>query len=115
LLTNSDGARIKLGDVADVYQRTGRYSIAHAGTRRRQAVYCNVRGRDVASFMEEAERAVRQKVKFPAGVYTVFGGVSEARKRAQQEILTNSVVAGLGIILLLAIAFQTCATCCWFW
>jgi Cu/Ag efflux pump CusA len=62
LLTNSDGAQIKLGNVADVYQRTGRYSIAHEGTRRRQAEYCNVRGRDVASFVEEAERAVREKV-----------------------------------------------------
>ena len=69
-------------------------------------MYCNVRGRDVASFVEEAERAVRQKVKFPAGVYTVFGGVSEARKLAQQEILTYSVVAGVGIILFLAIAFH---------
>jgi CzcA family heavy metal efflux pump len=107
LLTNADGARIKLADVADVYQRTGRYSIAHEGTRRRQAVYCNVRGRDVASFVEEAERTVRQKVKFPAGVYTVFGGVSEARKQAQQEILTYSIVAGVGIILLLAISFHT--------
>jgi CzcA family heavy metal efflux pump len=106
LLTNADGARVKLADVADVYQRTGRYSIAHEGTRRRQAVYCNVRGRDVASFVEEAERTVRQKIKFPAGVYTVFGGVSEARKQAQQEILTYSIVAGVGIVLLLAISFH---------
>ena len=106
LLTNPDGGRAKLAEVADVYQRTGRYSIAHEGTRRRQAVYCNVRGRDVASFVEEAERVVRQKVRFPAGVYTVFGGVSEARKRAQQEILTYSIVAGVGILLLLGIAFH---------
>jgi Cu/Ag efflux pump CusA len=69
-------------------------------------VYCNVRGRDVASFVEEAQQAVRQKVKFPAGVYTVFGGVSEARRQAQREILTYSIVPGVGIILLLAIAFH---------
>ena len=106
LLTNPDGAHVRLADVADVYQRTGRYSIAHEGTRRRQAVYCNVRGRDVASFVDEAQRAVRQKVKFPAGVYTVFGGVSEARKLAQQEILTYSIVTGVGIVLLLAVAFH---------
>jgi CzcA family heavy metal efflux pump len=106
LLTNSDGAQVKLGELADVYQRTGRYSIAHEGTRRRQAVYCNVRGRDVASFVEEAERAVRDKIKFPIGVYTVFGGVSEARKQAQKEILTYSLMAGVGIVLLLAIAFH---------
>jgi Cu/Ag efflux pump CusA len=106
LLANIDGAQVKLADVADVYQRTGRYSITHEGTRRRQAVYCNVRGRDVASFVEEAERRVRQKIKFPAGVYTVFGGVSEARKQAQHEILTYSIVACVGIVLLLAITFH---------
>lgn len=47
LLTNPDGAQVALADVADVYQRTGRYSIAHEGTRRRQAVYCNLPGRDI--------------------------------------------------------------------
>ena len=47
------------------------------------------------------------RCEIPAGVYTVFGGVSEARKQAQQEILTYSIVAGVGIILLLAISFHT--------
>jgi Cu/Ag efflux pump CusA len=106
LLSNPDGARIRLSEVADVYQRTARYSIAHEGTRRRQAVYCNVRGRDLSSFVEEAERAVRARVKFPEGTYSVFGGVSEARKEAQREILTYSLVAGVGIVLLVAIVFR---------
>ncbi len=106
LLSNSDGARIRLADVADVDQRTTRYSIAHEGTRRRQAVYCNVRGRDLASFVDDAERAVRSKVNFPAGTYSVFGGVSEARKEAQREILIYSLVAGVGIVLLIAIVFR---------
>ncbi len=106
LLSNPDGARIRLAEVAEVHQRTARYSIAHEGTRRRQAVYCNVRGRDLSSFVEEAQRAVRAKVKFPEGTYPVFGGVSEARKMAQREILTYSLVAGVGIVLLVAIVFR---------
>jgi Cu/Ag efflux pump CusA len=106
LLSNSDGARIRLAEVADVGQRTTRYSIAHEGTRRRQAVYCNVRGRDLSSFVQEAERTVRSKVKFPAGTYSVFGGVSEAQRAAQREILTYSLVAAVGIVLLIAIVFH---------
>lgn len=106
LLSNSDGARVRLAEVADVDQRTTRYSIAHEGTRRRQAVFCNVRGRDLSSFVQEAERTVRSKVKFPAGTYSVFGGVSEAQKEAQREILTYSLVAVVGIVLLIAIVFR---------
>jgi CzcA family heavy metal efflux pump len=106
VLSNSDGARIRLAEVADVNQRTTRYSIAHEGMRRRQAVYCNVRGRDLESFVDEAGRTVQSKVKFPAGTYSVFGGVSEARKEAQREILTYSLVAAVGIILLIAIVFR---------
>ena len=105
-MSNSDSARIRLAEVADVEQRTTRYSIAHEGTRRRQAVYCNVRGRDLSSFVDEAERAVRSRVKFPAGTYSVFGGVSEAHKEAQREILTYSLVAAAGIVLLIAIVFR---------
>jgi Cu/Ag efflux pump CusA len=36
----------------------------------------------------------------------VFGGVSEARKEAQREILTYSLVAAVGIVLLIAIVFR---------
>jgi Cu/Ag efflux pump CusA len=106
LLSNSDGARVRLAEVADVDQRTIRYSIAHEGTRRRQAVFCNVRGRDLSSFVQDAERTVRSKVKFPAGTYSVFGGVSEAQREAQREILTYSLVAAVGIVLLIAIVFR---------
>jgi len=106
MLQNAEGTRVPLGELADVYETTGRYSVAHEGTRRRQAVFCNVRGRDLASFVEEVQRAIQSKVKFPAGVYAAVGGASEARKQAQREILGYSLVAATGIVLLLSIAFH---------
>ncbi len=106
MLQNAEGTRIPLGELADVYETTGRYSVAHEGTRRRQAVFCNVRGRDLATFVDEVQRAIQSKVRFPAGVYAGVGGASEARKQAQREILGYSLVAATGIILLLSIAFH---------
>lgn len=50
--------------------------------------------RQPAPIVEGAGRGVRQNVKFTTGMYTVFGGVSEARKLAQQEFLMYSLVAG---------------------
>lgn len=106
MLQNAEGVRVPLGELADVYETTGRYSVSHEGTRRRQAVFCNVRGRDLASFVDDVQREIQGKVKFPAGVYAAIGGASEARKQAQREILGYSLVAGTGIILLLSIAFH---------
>jgi Cu/Ag efflux pump CusA len=102
-----DGTRVALRELADVYQDTGRYSILHDGTRRRQAVTCNITGRDLSGFIDEAERQVRAKVKFPPGVYAVFTGAGEARAQAQREILIYSGVAAVGIVLLLAMVFRS--------
>ena len=106
ILQNAEGTRVPLNELADLYESSGRYSVAHYGTRRVQEVLCNVRGRDLTSFVAEAERAVHQKVKFSEGTYAAFTGASEARKRAQHDLLVYSLVAGAGIILLLSIAFN---------
>ena len=48
MLQNAEGVRVPLQKLAEIYETSGRYSIAHEGTRRRQAVFCNVEGRDLA-------------------------------------------------------------------
>jgi CzcA family heavy metal efflux pump len=106
IVQNAEGARVPLSQLADIYEASGRYSVTHYGTRRVQEVLCNVMGRDLTSFVREAERAVHQRVKFPAGTYPVFAGASEARKRAQHELVVYSLVAGAGVLLLLSIAFH---------
>jgi Cu/Ag efflux pump CusA len=105
LLQNGDGLQVKLDAVADVFLTNGRSMVAHDGASRLQTVTCNVRGRDLSSFVTEAERTVSRKINFPAGVYAIFGGTSEARATAQREILLYSVIASVGIILLLYMVF----------
>lgn len=105
LLENDQGLRVPLRELAEVYQTTGRYSILHDGARRRQAVTCNVRGRDLSSFVAEARRRVRSGVHFDPDVYPVFAGAEEARSAAQGEILVYSLIAGVGIVILLSIVY----------
>ena len=107
ILENDQGARVPLRELAEVYPTTGRYMILHDGSRRRQAVTCNVRGRDLSSFVEEARRVVTSKVRFEQGIYPVFGGADEARAQAQSEILLYSIIAGVCILTLLSIVFRT--------
>jgi Cu/Ag efflux pump CusA len=106
MVQNPEGTRIPLNQLADIYEASGRYSVAHYGTRRVQEVLCNVRDRDLTSFVKEAQQAVHQRVKFSGSVYPVFTGASEARKKAQHDLTVYSLVAGAGILLLLAIAFH---------
>jgi CzcA family heavy metal efflux pump len=106
-MQNTDGVRVPLERLANIYESNGRYSIVHEGTRRRQAVFCNVEDRDLASFVDDLRNAIQTKVTFPAGVYAVVGGTAEALRQAQREILLYSLVAAVGIVLLLSIVFHT--------
>lgn len=98
------GKRIRLRQVADVFLSDGRFMIAHEGGMRRQQVTCNVRGRDVSSFMEEVETRLRQ-LQLPEGVFYTLAGEHEARAAAQRELLFWSALAGAGILLLLCLAY----------
>lgn len=106
MLANQVGLRVPLRQLADVFEDTGRAEILHDGTRRRQAVTCDVRGRDLTSFVEEVQRAFRSKVAFPAETYAVVGGASAAREQARRDILVHSLAAAAGILLLLSIVFR---------
>lgn len=106
LVGNSQGLRMPLRELADVFLTTGRYAILHEGARRKQTVTCNPTGRDVASFVADARREIAARVKFPAGTYVEFSGAAEQQQRAQNELILHSLTAGAGIILLLAIVFR---------
>ncbi|OYT68317.1 MAG: hypothetical protein CFK52_15305, partial [Chloracidobacterium sp. CP2_5A] len=94
-------------ELADIEAANGRSLIVHEGAQRRQQVTCNVAGRDLTSFVADAKRAVAEKVYFPSGVYAVFRGSAEQQATARREILIHSAIAGVGIIVLLAMVFRT--------
>ncbi len=106
LVGNSAGLQMPLNKLANVYLTTGRYAILHDGARRRQTITCNPAGRDVASFVADAQKQIADKVKLPTGAYVEFSGAAEEQVQAQHELLLHSLVAAAGIILLLAIVFR---------
>ena len=104
-LRNPAGIYVPLGQIADVYESSGRYMIAHIGARRVQSVTCDVAGGDVASFVAAARRRIA-RVPLPAGAYVEFSGTAQEQARSQRDLLVHSVLAGIGIILLLSIVMQ---------
>jgi CzcA family heavy metal efflux pump len=103
LLRNSDGVAMPLKELADVYLTTGRYAIMHDGASRRQVVTCSAEDRDVTSLVADARKQIAEKINLPKGVYVVFGGEAEQAAEALRQLLLNSTIAGVGIVLLLIV------------
>ena len=82
------GGKVRLKQVADVYLSDGRFLISHEGGIRRVAVTCNVRGRDVESFVAEAERKLKEQVQMPSPRYhTELGGQYEHLIGARRRLM----------------------------
>lgn len=106
LVENAGGLGVPLSQLADIYPATGRAMISHEGARRRQTVTCDTEGRDVASVVADIKKKVAAEVRLPRGAYIVYSGAAEQQAQAQRELLLYSSIAGVGIIVLLAIVFH---------
>lgn len=100
-----DGALASIGDLSNTYLTTNRAAISHDGGRRRQVVTANSATKDVAGLSKRIEAAIAANVKLPAGAYLEYSGVAEGQAAAQRELLLNVVVAAIGIVTLLVLAF----------
>jgi len=107
ILRNAQGLRVPLRELAEVYPSNSRYLVAHDGARRRQQVACNIARGDTAAFAREVRRQVQSKVVLPQGVYIAYSGSAEAQGMARRDLAAHSLMATVGILLLLMIAFQT--------
>ncbi len=105
LLRSPSGALVPLSELAHVRATTGRYLLLREGGRRRQTVTCNVSGRDVASFVEEARARVEGHVALPIGGYLSFSGAAQQEEVARNELLLHGALALLAVVILLGAAF----------
>jgi Cu/Ag efflux pump CusA len=105
-IRNDAGIYLTLGQVANVYETSGRFTVLHDGARRVQTITANVSGRDVGSFVADARRQIQQNITLPAGSYVEFGGTAEAEAQSRRNLILNSALAGLGILLLLSIVLM---------
>jgi len=102
-LRSPGGAYVTLRQIADIYQSSGRYQVLHEGARRVQTVTANVIGTDVVSFVRKAKAMIGSKVQLPSGTYIQFAGAAEAQSRSQRDLIVNSLIAAIGIVLLLSV------------
>ncbi len=105
-LRAADGRLVPLRDIADIGLEGGRYKILHSSGRRIQTVTANVAGRDLQDFESDVRERIARQVKLAAGNYVVFSGTARAQAQAREDLVAHSVIACIGIFLLLYIAFN---------
>ncbi len=102
-LRNAQGTYVRLGQLAEITEGAGRYAVQHVGARRVQTITANVAGGDVTTFVAEARRRIAERVQLPPGVYLEWSGQAEAQARSRRDLLLDSLVAGVGVVLLLSV------------
>ncbi|WP_332856620.1 CusA/CzcA family heavy metal efflux RND transporter [Duganella sp. S19_KUP01_CR8] len=95
---------IPLGEVATFAIAPGPNQISREDGKRRVVISANVRGRDIGSFVAEAEERLRQ-VQIPAGYWTSWGGQFEQLQSASRRLQIVVPVALLLVIVLLFAMF----------
>lgn len=100
---------VPLSSVASVQTTPGPNQISRENGKRRIVVTANVRERDLGSFVAEAQDAVAQKVKLPAGYWIGWGGQFEQLVSATKRLTIVVPVALLLVFLLLYMSIGSVA------
>jgi cobalt-zinc-cadmium resistance protein CzcA len=100
LIPTATGSVLPLNQVAQVVETEGPATINREWGRRRITVQCNVRGRDVGSFVAEAQKKIADQVKLPEGYSIEWGGQFENMERANAK-LGFVVPMALGLIFVM--------------
>jgi cobalt-zinc-cadmium resistance protein CzcA len=93
---------IALGDVAALDIAPGPNQVSREQGKRRVVISANVRGRDIGSFVADAESALRQQVKLPAAYWISWGGQFEQLQSAAQRL---RIVVPAALLLVFALLF----------
>lgn len=106
IVQNSAGKRLPLSQVANIEVNEGVNVINREFAQRRIVVQCNVRNRDVGSFVQEAQRKL-VSLKLPPGYYMQWSGQFENQQRAMKKLTLVVPLSILIIFLLLTITFAS--------
>ena len=99
-----NGSRIPLAELADIKINQGASRISREDNVRRIAIKCNLIGRDLGSFVAEAQQKVTQQVVLQPGYHIVWSGQFENQQRAMKRL---SFIIPVSLILIFVLLFWT--------
>ena len=99
------GGRVPLGQLATFKLSTGDAVIDRENALRRIVVTCNVTDRDIGGFVKDAQNAVNQQVKMPAGYFITWGGQFENAQQATRRLAIAIPIALVLVFVLIYACF----------
>ena len=107
LVPTAAGERLPLSRLAEIKMVEGPATITREWGQRRILIHANVRGRDIGSFVADAQQKLKAKLTLPPGRYFYeFGGQFEHLQRARRRLLFVVPLAGVLIFGLLYATYQ---------
>lgn len=97
------GSHVPLSTLAELKNVTGLRQISRENTQRYISVQCNVRGRDVGTFVRDAQAAVEKQVKLPPGYRLAWGGQFELQQAANHRL---AIVIPITLALVLVMLYM---------
>jgi Cu(I)/Ag(I) efflux system membrane protein CusA/SilA len=103
LVPTMEGAMVPLGQLARVSLSKGTPGIRTENALLSLYIFVDIRGRDLGGYVEDAQRAVRERVRFPSGYYATWSGQFEylERAKARLKIVIPATVALIFVLLYL--------------
>ena len=102
-LLSASGARVSLAQLCKIEERDGASEIYREENQRYIAIKYSVRGRDLGGAVEEAIKAVKEKVPLPRGYRIDWEGEYESQKRAEARLM---IIVPLTILLIFLILYS---------
>ena len=105
LVTTTTGEKLNLKSLADIEEVRGPSRISREWGQRRITIQCNVRNRDIGTFVKEAQEKIRREVGFPNSRYRVeWGGQFEQLAQAQARLM---VIVPIALVLIIGLLYIT--------
>jgi cobalt-zinc-cadmium resistance protein CzcA len=95
---------VTLGEIARFEVASGPNQISRENGKRRVVVTANVRGRDLGSFISEAQDRINTEIRLPEGYWLSYGGTFEQLASAAKRL---QVVVPLSLALIFGLLFMT--------
>jgi cobalt-zinc-cadmium resistance protein CzcA len=107
LVPSPDGAWIPLHELASIEEIVGPRQITRENNQRFISIQCNVTGRDIASFVKDAQQAIDTKIDLPAGYFTTWGGQFRLQQEANKRLAVVIPITLLFVFFLLFSSFNS--------
>ncbi|MCC7156654.1 MAG: efflux RND transporter permease subunit, partial [Bryobacterales bacterium] len=104
LVRTPDGQNVPLAQVAALRNEEGPQEVSRENGQRRISIEANVRGRDIGSFVQEAQARVDKAVKLKPGYLMAWGGMWEHLDSGRARLM---IVAPLTFLLIFVLLFVT--------